>query len=85
MGHSLLVRLSVLTLAVTVLAVAATAWLAVLILNRGIQQVNGQSQAEVASVYRTLLQYGATHRDWAGAGPVVDALSRRTKQQIEAR
>jgi two-component system sensor histidine kinase BaeS len=83
MHRSLLVRLSVLTLAVIVVSVAATAWLAALILNRGIQQANGQSQAEIASVYGTLLQYGATHRDWAGAGPVVDALSRRTRQQIE--
>jgi len=83
MRHSLLVRLSVLTLAVTVVSVAATAWLATLILNRGIQQANGQSQAEIASVYGTLLQYGATHRDWAAVGPVVDALSRRTRQQIE--
>jgi two-component system, OmpR family, sensor histidine kinase BaeS len=82
MRHSLLVRLSALTLAVTVVSVAATAWLAALILNRGIQQANGKSQAEIVSVYATLLQYGATHRDWAGVGPVVNALSRRTKQQI---
>jgi two-component system sensor histidine kinase BaeS len=83
MRHSLLVRLSVLTLAVTVVSVAATAWLATLIVNRGIQQANGQSQAEVVTVYETLLQYAATHPDWAGVGPVVDALSRRTEQQIE--
>jgi len=83
MHRSLLVRLSVLTLAVIVVSVAATAWLAALVLNRGIQQASGQSRAEIASVYGTLLHYGATHRDWAGAGPVADSLSRRTGQQIE--
>jgi two-component system sensor histidine kinase BaeS len=83
MRHSLLIRLSALTLAVTAVSVAATAWLAALILNQGIQQANGQSQAVTASVYRTLLEYGATHRSWAGVDPVVAALSRRTRQQIE--
>lgn len=83
MRHSLLVRLSVLTLAVIVVSVAATAWLAALILNRSVQQASSQSRAEIASVYGTLLHYGATHRDWAGVGPVVNALSRRTRQQIE--
>jgi two-component system sensor histidine kinase BaeS len=83
MRRSLLARLSVLTLVVTVVSVGATAWLATLVLNRGIHQANGRSHAEVATVYRTLVRYGATHRGWAGVEPVVDALSRRTKQQIE--
>ena len=83
MRHSLLVRLSVLTLAVIVVSVAATAWLAALILNRSVQQASSQSRAEIASVYGTLLHYGATHRDWAGVDPVVDALSRRNRQQVE--
>ena len=83
MRRSLLVRLSALTLAVTVVSVTATAWLSTLILNRGVEQAYGQSQSEIATIYETLLQYGATHRNWAGAGPVVDALSRRTRQHIE--
>ena len=83
MRHSLLVRLSVLTLSVIVVSVGATAWLAALILNRSVQQASSQSRAEIGSVYASLLHYGATHRDWAAVGPVVNALSRRTRQQIE--
>ncbi|MGH2862951.1 MAG: ATP-binding protein [Solirubrobacteraceae bacterium] len=83
MRRSLLVRLSLLTLVVIVLSVAATAWLATLILNQGINRANRSTRAEVATVYRALLHYGATHRGWAGVTPLVQDLASRAALQIE--
>ncbi len=83
MRRSLIVRLSLLTLVVVVLSVAATAWLATLIVNQGIHQADHRSRGEVGTVYRALLRYGATHRSWAGVTPLVHALGVSTGLQIE--
>ena len=83
MRRSLLVRLSALTLTVIGVSVAATAWLAWLVLDQGIHQANNQSRAEVSTVYQALLRYGATHKSWVGIGAVAASLGRSTHQQIE--
>lgn len=83
MRHSLLVRLSALTLTVIAVSVAATAWLAWLILDRGVHQANTESRTEVSTAYQALLHYGATHKSWVGVGAVAESLGRSTQQQIE--
>lgn len=83
MRRSLLTRLSALTLVVIVLSVAAAAWLATVILNQGIHQADRRSGTQVATVYRSLLRYGATHRSWSHVGPLVRQLGSRAGLQIE--
>ncbi len=83
MRRSLIGRLSLLTLVVVVVSVAATAWLATLIVNQGIHQADRRSRTEVANVYRALLRYGAAHRSWTGVSPLVHALGASAGLQIE--
>jgi two-component system sensor histidine kinase BaeS len=82
MGKSLLVKLLAVAAVVSVLSVAATAWLAVRTTTRAIQQEQSQALTDDARLYDTLLGYAATHRDWSGAGPLVARLARETGHRI---
>ncbi|MGA5304466.1 sensor histidine kinase [Nucisporomicrobium flavum] len=79
---SLLVRLLAVSIVVSVLSVAATAWLAARVTTRAVQQERGQAVADGARVYDELLGYAATHRDWAAAGPLVRELAHSTGRRI---
>ena len=65
---SLLLRLLAVSVVVSVLSVAATAYLAVRATTRAIQQEQVKAHAADAKVYDTLIGYAATHRDWTGPG-----------------
>ncbi len=82
MRRSLVVRLLALSLLVTVVSIGATAWLATLVVNRDVAQAQQASTAKISTVYRALLQYSATHRNWAGVPSLVRGLSARTGRQI---
>ncbi|MBL7261053.1 sensor histidine kinase [Paractinoplanes lichenicola] len=79
---SLLLRLLALSAVVSVLSVAATAWLAVRTTTRAIQQEQVQALTDDARIYDALLGYAATHKDWSGAGPLVDQLAASTGHRI---
>jgi len=79
---SLLFRLLAVSVVVSVLSVAATAYLAVRATTRAIEQEQVQAHAADAMVYDTLIGYAATHRDWTGAGDLVRSLAARTGQRI---
>ncbi|HEX7306759.1 HAMP domain-containing sensor histidine kinase [Lentzea sp.] len=66
------------TVLVSACSIAATAWLSVQSTTRTLQAEQGRKQAELARVYDTVLGHGATHRDWSGAGPLLDELGRET-------
>ncbi|GAA1645653.1 sensor histidine kinase [Actinoplanes couchii] len=79
---SLLVRLLAVSAVVSLLSVAATAWLAVRTTTRAIQQEQGQALSDEAKIYDTLIGYAATHRDWSGAGPLVTSLATSTGHRV---
>lgn len=79
---SLLLRLLAATVVVSVLSVAATAYLAVRATTRAIQQEQVQAQVADAMVYDKLIGYAATHRDWSAAGDLVRSLAESTGQRI---
>ena len=80
--RSLLVRLLATSILVAVCATVTTAWLVVQSTTRAVRQEQGRSLADDASVYDLLLGYAATHPNWAGAGPVVDAQARKLGRRI---
>jgi two-component system sensor histidine kinase BaeS len=82
MGRSLLVKLLAVSAVVSVLSVAATAWLAVRTTTRAIRQEQGQALSDDARIYDALLGYAATHPDWSGAGPLVAELARQTGHRV---
>jgi len=79
---SLLLRLLAVSVVVSVLSVAATAYLAVRATTRAIQQEQVKAHAADAKVYDTLIGYAATHRDWTGARELVRSLAESTGQRI---
>ena len=79
---SLLVRLLAVSIVVSVLSVAATAWLAVRATTRAVQQERGRALTDDAKIYDALVGYAATHRDWAGAGELVRSLAAGTGRRI---
>ncbi|WP_030434224.1 sensor histidine kinase [Actinoplanes subtropicus] len=78
----LLVRLLAVSVLVSVLSVAGTAWLAVRTTTRAIQQEQGQALSDDARIYDALLGYAATHHDWAGAAPLMRSLAGATGRRI---
>ena len=82
MRSHLLLRLLVLSAVVSLLSVAATAWLAVRTTTRAIQQEQVQALTDDARIYDALLGYAATHRDWSGVGPLVEDLASRTGHRV---
>lgn len=80
--RSLLVKLLVVSAVVSLLSIAATAWLAVRTTTRAIRQEQGQALTDDARIYDALLGYAATHRDWSGVGPLIGALARQTGHRV---
>jgi two-component system sensor histidine kinase BaeS len=79
---SLLVKLLAVSAVVTLLSIAATAWLAVRTTTRALQQEQAQALTDDAKIYDALLGYAATHASWSGVGPLVDSLSRSTGHRV---
>jgi two-component system sensor histidine kinase BaeS len=79
---SLLVKLLAVSAVVTLLSIAATAWLAVRTTTRAFQQEQAQALTDDAKIYDALLGYAATHASWSGVGPLVDSLSRSTGHRV---
>jgi two-component system, OmpR family, sensor histidine kinase BaeS len=79
---SLLVRLLAVSVLVSVLSIAGTAWLAVRTTTRAIQQEQGQALSDDAKIYDALLGYAATHHDWTAAGPLIRQLAATTGRRI---
>ena len=85
MRRSVLVRLVALSLAVTFSAILATAWLAALTLSTGLQQDRSSSLADDSQIYRTLVEYAATHTSWDKVQPVLASLADSTGRDIALR
>jgi two-component system sensor histidine kinase BaeS len=79
---SLLIRLLALSAVVSLLSIAATAWLAARTTARAIRQEQSQALTDDARIYDALLGYAATHRDWTGVGPLVGSLARQTGHRV---
>ncbi|MET9549977.1 HAMP domain-containing sensor histidine kinase [Streptomyces sp. NPDC006627] len=79
---SLLARLLVVSVLVSVGSIAATAWLAAQTTSGALRQEQGQVLADDARIYDRLLGVGATAPAWRGAGEAVRELSRSTGRRI---
>ena len=80
--RSLLIKLLAVSAVVSLLSVAATAWLAVRTTTRAIRQEQSQALTDDARIYDALLGYAATHPDWSGAAPLIRALAQRIGHRI---
>lgn len=80
--RSLLVRLLAMSILVAVCAIVATAWLTVRSTTNAIRQEQGQSLSADADVYRSLLDYAATHRSWDGVAATLTGLGRQTGRRV---
>jgi two-component system, OmpR family, sensor histidine kinase BaeS len=80
--RSLLLRLLVLSLLISIGSILATAWLAVRTTTGAIKQEQGRALGEDARIYDTLIGYAATHPDWSAAGGTVRALAGQTGRRI---
>ncbi|WP_371578580.1 sensor histidine kinase [Streptomyces sp. NBC_01314] len=72
---SLLVRLLLTSVAIAVVSVGATAWLAVQTTTRAIQEEHGQVLSDDSDILRQLSGFAATHADWDGVRASVRDLS----------
>lgn len=79
---SLLVRLLLTSIAIAVVSVGATAWLAVQTTTRAIQEERGQVLSDDTDILRQLSGFAATHADWDGVRPSVRDLSRTMGRRI---
>jgi two-component system sensor histidine kinase BaeS len=73
--YGLRARLVAATVLVATGAVAATAWLSVYGTTTSIAQQQESLQRYYPMAYRALIDYAATHTDWASVGPVLDGLN----------
>lgn len=80
--RSLLVRLLLTSVAIAVLSVGATAWLAVQLTTRAIQEERGQVLSDDSDILRRLSGYAAAHPDWDGVTSTVDTLSRTLDRRV---
>jgi two-component system sensor histidine kinase BaeS len=80
--RSLLLRLLVLSLLISIGSILATAWLAVRTTTGAIRQEQGRALSEDARIYDTLIGYAASHPDWAGAGGTVRELAAGSGRRI---
>jgi len=80
--RSLLVRLLAMSVLVAVCAIVATAWLTVRSTTSAIRQEQGQSLSADADVYRSLLDYAATHNSWDGVADTLGRLGRETGRRV---
>lgn len=79
---SLLVRLLLTSIAIAVVSVGATAWLAVQTTKRAIQEERGQVLSDDTDILRQLSGFAATHAEWDGVQPMVRDLSRTMGRRI---
>jgi two-component system sensor histidine kinase BaeS len=79
---SLLTRLLAVSVLVSVVSIAATAWLAAQTTSGAIRQEQGQVLADDARVYDELLGLAATAPGWRGAERAVRELARQTGRRI---
>ncbi|WP_409058898.1 sensor histidine kinase [Streptomyces sp. SYP-A7185] len=79
---SLLPRLLAVSVLVSVVSIAATAWLAAQTTSGAIRQEQGQVLADDARVYDELLGLAATAPGWRGAEKTVRELARQTGRRI---
>ncbi|MEV1069927.1 HAMP domain-containing sensor histidine kinase [Streptomyces sp. NPDC050263] len=80
--RSLLVRLLLTSVAIAVLSVGATAWLAVQLTARAIQEERGQVLSDDSDILRRLSGYAATHADWDRVRSMVRTLARTMDRRI---
>ncbi|MEU1456198.1 sensor histidine kinase [Streptomyces avermitilis] len=69
-------------MAIAVVSVGATAWLAVETTTRAIQEERGQVLSDDTDILRQLSGYAATHADWDGVRTSVRTLSRTMDRRI---
>jgi signal transduction histidine kinase len=79
---SLLVRLLLTSMAIAVVSVGATSWLAVETTTRAIQEERGQVLSDDNDILRQLSGYAATHAVWDGVQTWVRTLSRTMGRRI---
>lgn len=79
---SLVLQLIVASVLIAACAVAATAFLATITTTQSIRDQQGESLANDATIYRSLLKYAATHTDWSGVDPTVAGLSTTTGLRV---
>ncbi|MET0424836.1 MAG: HAMP domain-containing sensor histidine kinase [Actinoplanes sp.] len=80
--RSLVGRLLATSVLMAMAAIAATAWLAAQSTTRAIRQEQGRSLADDKSIYDVLIGYAATHRDWTGAQPIVQAKAAEAGRRV---
>ncbi|MFF7528420.1 sensor histidine kinase [Streptomyces bobili] len=77
-----MVRLLLTSVAIAVVSVGATAWLAVQTTTRAIQEERGQVLSDDTDILRQLSGFAATHADWDGVQSSVRDLSRTMGRRI---
>ncbi|KAA2263477.1 HAMP domain-containing protein [Solihabitans fulvus] len=80
--HSLLIRLLAMSIVVAGCSIAATAWLASQSTSGSIRQEYGEALDTDTSIYDKLMEYAATHHEWAGAQDLVRALAAQYGRRI---
>ncbi|MFI0502357.1 sensor histidine kinase [Streptomyces albogriseolus] len=80
--NSLLFRLLVTSVLISLVSIGATAWLTVRGTTVAIEQERGQALADDATIQETLEGFAATHSDWKGVERTVLGLSRSTGRTI---
>ncbi|WP_432119845.1 sensor histidine kinase [Streptomyces sp. bgisy032] len=80
--NSLLLRLLLTSLVISLLSIGATAWLTVRGTSLAIEQERGQVLADDAAIQDTLTAFAASHRSWEGVERVVRELADRTGRGI---
>ncbi|WP_243795088.1 HAMP domain-containing protein [Saccharopolyspora gloriosae] len=80
--HGLLTRLLVMAVVVAACSIGATAWLAAQSTSGAINRELGETLADDAEIYDSLLGYAATHRQWSGAQRLVDDLADNTGRRV---
>lgn len=81
-GHGLLTRLLVMAVVVAGCSIGATAWLAAQSTSGAINRELGETLADDAEIYDSLLGYAATHPRWSGVQRLVDDLATNTGRRV---
>ncbi|MFJ8805897.1 sensor histidine kinase [Streptomyces sp. NPDC102490] len=80
--HSLLLRLLITSVLISLVSIGATAWLTVRGTTLALEQERGQVLADDATIQDTLEGFAAAHRNWTGVERTVLGLSRSTGRTI---
>lgn len=80
--NSLLLRLLIASFAISLVSIAATAWLTARSTTLALKQERGQILADDATIQNTLEGFAASHPNWDGAERTVRDLARRTGRGI---